>query len=99
VSAAKHTRGPWKVRQSREVFCGNKRVCHVNAASVTPLSMRDELNVAAANARLIAAAPELLEALQMLESHCERMGFNTREEVPLLEAARAAILKATGEQA
>jgi hypothetical protein len=35
----------------------------------------------------------LLDALSTLVNHCERMGFNTREEVPLLEAARAAITK------
>lgn len=52
-----------------------------------------------ANARLIAAAPELLEALEELLSAPQlrgEMAFNLRLRV---EKARAAIAKATGEQA
>lgn len=46
----------------------------------------------AANARLISAAPDLLEALQALLPGAEAMGWDTTK-------ARAAINKATGEQA
>jgi hypothetical protein len=45
-----------------------------------------------ANARLIAAAPELYEALQLMEM---RFGH---VRVPQVEAARAALAKARGEQ-
>jgi hypothetical protein len=44
------------------------------------------------HARLIAAAPDLLEALTVLERVATDMGIRT-------DAARAAIAKATGEQA
>lgn len=54
-----------------------------------------------ANAQLIAAAPELLEALQNLivsyDNFRERAGRNGDPENPLIIDARAAIAKATGE--
>ena len=46
-----------------------------------------------ANQRLIAAAPELLEALENLHDACE---FWEDQNDPVLRAARAAIAKATG---
>lgn len=50
-----------------------------------------------ANARLIAAAPELLEALRALRNHCSgKPKPNTL--LALLEKAHAAIQKATGGQ-
>ena len=52
-----------------------------------------------ANARLIAAAPELLDALEAL---CNRIELETEvpaSEWPSLQAARAAISNATGEAA
>lgn len=58
-----------------------------------------------ANARLISAAPDLLEALQMFLSEYVSLvnsgdaGFWDAETEPKVKAARAAILKATGEQA
>jgi hypothetical protein len=57
-----------------------------------------------ANARLIAAAPELLEALEALFEHCAMIhskwgdGDNTREAHEAISAGRAAIAKAKGEQ-
>ena len=49
-----------------------------------------------ANARLIAAAPELLEVARMAELFANGEALPTREQ--LATAARAAIAKATGEQ-
>lgn len=49
---------------------------------------------AAANARLIAAAPDLLAALQSLVAVCENEGFPHLGRI--LPAARDAIAKATG---
>ena len=51
-----------------------------------------------ANARLISAAPELLEALQ--SAHMALIGYTHQNEIThnALEKARAAICKATGEQ-
>ena len=61
---SKATPGPWKVRNWREVFKGTRRICSVNAGESLPLG--EELDRAASNARLIAAAPELLDALEDL---------------------------------
>lgn len=36
---------------------------------------------------------ELVEALGILTTHCRRMGFDTREEEPLLQGAEALIAK------
>lgn len=62
---------------------------------------QSEMDTATANARLIAAAPELLEALQGLdEAYCRAgatLTSNERtEDRKRLIAARAAIAKATG---
>jgi hypothetical protein len=56
----------------------------------------------AANARLIAAAPELLEALILLEREMVESGNAQSRDYgwkPAIEKTRAAIAKATGEQA
>jgi hypothetical protein len=52
-----------------------------------------------ANARLIAAAPDLLEALEViLRDHMAVHGVGDLEMQPALFQARAAITKAKGEQ-
>lgn len=116
----KHTPGPWTIGQD---YGGNYAVCssrakvanHVatvpvfNGMSHSGASVPHEQSVAEANARLIAAAPELLEALQFAFA---KIVFDN----PKLDAARndralndivvgienkirAAIAKATGEGA
>ena len=57
----------------------------------------EQLAEALANARLIAASPELLDALDALLSACELPGDHCEIE-QALPKARAAIAKATGEQ-
>lgn len=55
----------------------------------------DALTESTANARLIAAAPDLLSALQgMLEYFCED-GYDDYSDTETVTAARAAIAKAT----
>jgi len=52
-----------------------------------------------ANIRLIAAAPDLLEALQRLTNACQESGWPvTAEHMVPINCARAAIAKATGEK-
>ena len=86
-----HTQGPWAV--------------YVNAPSdiVIRKMSKDGYELCAiarvssgyANARLIAAAPELLEALELLVDNPYREGTESDER--LRRIARAAIAKATGE--
>lgn len=49
-----------------------------------------------ANARLIAAAPDLLDFIKRFTTHLERMNCITREEQPFMNEAAALIQKAEG---
>jgi hypothetical protein len=98
-----HTPGPWQIRPSGAVGTDQMMV-----ASVYP--MEDEFpEENFANARLIAAAPNLLAALQRLElsantvAYCydkrpENFAVALREMQDDAETARAALAKATGAQ-
>jgi len=95
---AKHTPGPWNIGSSdlpvsrMSIHCkGHKDSCHSTVAlmvsrGVIGISHDEEF----ANARLIAAAPDLLDVLEELVAEFGVCG--------LTEKARAAIAKATGEQ-
>lgn len=64
MSKKSHTPGPW-VSRNNMVFGGKKCICsNVNAASPTPQNIAEDVAMSIANARLIAAAPELLDALE-----------------------------------
>ena len=90
----KHTPGPWTQDHTKEgkacvwldghtepeIWMGNKE---------TRIDCNTE-----ANARLVAAAPELLAALQLLLAQDD----NGEDEIWVRNKARAAIAKATGEQ-
>ena len=87
----KHTPGPWNIHYSKEIVSENgEYICGL------PWST---------NARLIAAAPDLLEALELLLEACSTGNFNndgTQRGVRMperakVDAARAAIAKAKGE--
>ncbi|ERW09411.1 TPA: hypothetical protein P6M69_000560 [Pseudomonas aeruginosa] len=90
MSKKSHTPGPW-VSRNNMVFCGKKCICSNVIAEDVAMSI--------ANARLMAAAPELLEALIAMER--EKSDYMTRNNLgdPALERtnklARAAIAKAT----
>ena len=95
MEQTQHTPGPWVftpevnmagmryVRQAPEAN-GSNEICRVEG-------WRD--GIGEANARLIAAAPELLEALQKLVRAIDRMPSNPAD--GLADEARAAIAKAT----
>lgn len=96
----KHTPGPW--RQSTVNPCSVNKGGGKTAIGITTTHGTDDQNYteffpskdeAEANARLIAAAPELLGALETLTEQAERAGWNGMS----VHAARAAIAKATGE--
>ena len=95
--AAKHTPGPWiadieEYPYRREIFITTEnydpdadegeRICRVF----------DDTNIGIANARLIAAAPELLEALKICQVRIFMVDGCSHE----YEQARAAIAKAEG---
>jgi hypothetical protein len=91
---AKHTPGPWQA--SETTINGTHLWWHVAAQGATIVSeVRSGAtfgtvpDVAAANARLIAAAPDLLEVLQaLLRDDAVMLGYHKT-------AVRAAITKAT----
>ena len=96
MSAAKHAPGPWSC-----IVEGNDAFVMPAGGSpcVTLIKLRGagtSYSESLANARLIAAAPCLLAALQKALEHC----IWPASSISAVEAeARAAILKATGEGA
>lgn len=98
--SAKHTPGPWLQWADTNIIIrlhsGAPRSEDLRICEVSTNTRHDE---GAANARLIAAAPELLEALQKLimcwQSVCNGHGWDPEHVIEATEA-RAAIAKATG---
>ena len=100
--SAKHTPGQWWVGgiDSDEVHCRifakemgcNAHIKLVDAPSVGGLIPDEQLK---ANARLIAAAPDLLEALKACD---EAMSYMSEYDIPitLRDMVKAAIAKAIG---
>ena len=87
-----HTPGPWRVNMDCEdAFLGK---ISVEAGNSYYIAQVDEGRSQLANARLIAAAPELLEALELLVDNPYREGTESDER--LRRIARAAIANATG---
>ena len=89
---ATHTPGPWvvhptthhpAVRSVGTSDTGPRRICTVGSMNGNPVDKK--------NARLIAAAPELLEALQFV------MTASGEQLSTAFEQAQAAIAKATGD--
>lgn len=81
-----HTPGPWRNDHGIEIAAGEKSICGMRF----PFADDPEM---AANARLISAAPELLEALEGLLS--DRY-LSDPINADRMAGARAAIQKATG---
>jgi hypothetical protein len=93
---AKHTSGPWTVANGLQVWkdghnaVTSPRICTLrNASEPVDQIGTDEME---ANGQLIAAAPELLDALSDLMKQCQNWA-------PTIDRSRArsAIAKATGE--
>lgn len=84
MSEIKHTPGPWMVYRGDWSEDGNARYEIEGVRSIN-----------AADAQLISAAPELLQALRLCYDHC-RLYYTGVESNNVGEAVRAAIAKATG---
>lgn len=102
--STKHTQGPWEFYTEPQpnglpIVGTRGLMVAMLAHSINHEAQRE---TALANARLIAAAPELLKALQALVDAYEKdaaEAFHQPWLKPVAIAARAAIAKATGEQA
>ena len=94
----KHTPGPWTVNYETDIngMENDPENGCAGLVDVAHVYMRTVPGRHEANARLIAAAPELLEALQ---EAVDRQAYREGSGPNWWENARAAIAKATGEQA
>ena len=108
---ANHTPGPWTVLPEeadkdylriRGTRLGARyKVANVHMPRLWESNyvLRDRENAESqANARLIAAAPELLEALQKMLPELRGLSIVSDTAAEMLREAEAAIAKATGEQ-
>lgn len=95
MSEFKGTPGPWSTDRAGDVFAEGGRN-DGQFGIVAGVAGADWSAEDVANANLIAAAPELLEALQSILSKAHKQNWNDKypEEV---EAAQAAIDKAFGQ--
>lgn len=111
MSNSKHTPGPWtvlpeeadkdylRIRGTR--LGGRYKVANVHMPRLweSHYVLRDRANAeSGSNARLIAAAPDLLEALKACAAVCAGETMSKSGLIHALEKARAALARATGEQ-
>jgi hypothetical protein len=91
-----HTPGPWRVTAAKVMAENGRAICLIENRK-----LHEGFQESSANARLIAAAPDLLAALIAFDNafshYCE--GDPDSDEVSALYQAREAIAKATGETA
>ena len=89
---SKHTKGPWKVGKPREcIRDGNLMYGIIGPETVTDY---EDWGFTEANARLIAAAPDLLEALKLADAMLSGANMNAKV---VEKKVRAAIAKAEAE--
>lgn len=102
---SKHTPGPWRIKDDKGTIVGpDEQQIEASGLSLA-LGYRDEEDPCFANARLISAAPEMLEALeaarQFIENGVEygfiRMPTTADPALVVLPMIRAAIAKAKGD--
>src|SRR5690606_2736111 len=105
MSAFKGTPGPWQLsietptiikQDMSSIGLSRGGVLIASACGHISSELYPTYEQAIANARLIAAAPELLEALTEIVAAADGDGWKQLD--PSFAAARAAIAKATGEQ-
>jgi hypothetical protein len=84
-----HTKGPWRVSKKPDIYFIHGAGCLFIADLVNNNSPEQE-----ANANLVAAAPDLLEALKAI--YQDAIARSTEVPSPIVEAVCAAIAKAEG---
>ena len=89
----KHTPGPWVCQTQANGSSIRHPVILSDDGAVATAQWCDNTQKTNANARLIAAAPELLEALQAFIKYAD----DVNDDSPELGRARAAIAKSTGQ--
>lgn len=87
MTNTKHTQGPW--------FHYGKDLIGAKDAGAPICRLMTANQETEANAKLITAAPDLLETLKMVQEKLPRIDYQSRFEV--MEDIRAAIAKASGE--
>ncbi len=91
-----HTAGPWRAAKSGYIFGPDVQVANVGDYKDRELLPFNKERWDA-DARLIAAAPELLAALRELTIAAEASGWDVdADNAPILNAARDAIARAEG---
>lgn len=103
----KHTPGPWEMKPEEvdkpyirirgTQLGGRFKIANVLTPVYDGVPER-EAKETRANAQLIAAAPELLEALQLCEEFMSQLPSTGFDGLARIEGARKAITKALGEQ-
>jgi hypothetical protein len=96
--STQHTPGPWKFGSKADSKFYKRNISGADGYHVAAVSSRNEHEVDA-NARLIAAAPDLLEALELCQSNISSLLASAHPKVygEWLTVVSAAIAKATGE--
>ena len=101
MSEAQYTPGPWRADEPTEIEwpMGEVNIYAGDDSIVAGVIPHTSMDVLTANARLIAAAPDLLDALVELEriSHDEDDWCGSGRLADALDDARAAIAKATAQ--
>jgi hypothetical protein len=97
-AVSSHTPGPWAYRQSHSDTCDLEVLDSDGNVVAGEYGVREQ-----ANARLIAAAPELYEALSKIEKRLFAFGhvqtnLDRHDVASMLDVARGALAKARGEQ-
>lgn len=90
---SKHTSGPWEIHEENTII-GPK--LDEKSIWLRPIVLQSRTGIKPEDARLIAAAPDLLEALELCD---EVMSYMSEYDIPLTlpEKVKTAIAKAKGE--
>jgi len=94
IKNSAHTPGPWGCAYTSN-YAHDYRITREDKTPLLLTVIANDHSEQRANARLIAAAPDLLAALQLCERALEERDAEAEEYAA--KAARAAIAKATGE--